>query len=169
MLSFNLIVRAVIYHEGQLLVTAVDDGTRELFYTFLGGHLAVDETLASCAIRQVEEEVGLTVAPVKLLYIIENYFYRGTEKLHEIGYYFLCDLAEQVRGSLSGHLEPNLKEDIRPEMMNLEDFAVSPFQPKLVREMVMHDFGSSFALCPKLAVINELPGDVEAESGVFRI
>lgn len=169
MLSLNLIVRAVICHDGKFLVTAVDEGERELFYTFLGGHLHMGETLVQSVKREVFEETGLEVAVDKLLYIVENFFFRNTSKLHEIGYYFLCHPVKPVAGSLLDGLTPSSEEYIRPALVAQADLAEINFQPALLKQTLSEDARESFAGCPRAVIINELPGDVAAMSGVSRL
>ncbi len=167
MLSLNLIVRAIVFHEGKFLVTVLDDGERAPFYAFLGGHLRAGETLLECARREVQEEAGLEVLPGKLLYVVENFFFRGAAKLHEIGYYFLCQPARPVSGSLLDVLSPNLDDLISPELLTPHALGEANFQPALLKQTLCEDARESFASCPRAVVINELPGDVEALGGVY--
>lgn len=169
MLSLNLIVRAVICHEGRFLVTAVDEGERELFYTFLGGHVHMGETLTQSMQREVSEEIGLSVSVVKLLYIVENFFFRGAAKLHEIGYYFLCHPQRPVSGSLLETLSPNREEHILPTLMTPAQLHEANFQPELIKQTLCEDARENFAGCPRAVIINELPADVDALSGVSRL
>jgi 8-oxo-dGTP pyrophosphatase MutT (NUDIX family) len=169
MLALNLIVRAVIFHEGKFLVTVLDDGERAPFSAFLGGHVRVGETLQDCARREVSEEVGLTITPTKLLYIVENYFFRGSSKLHEIGYYFLCKPAEAGSGPLLDRLTPNLDELISPQLLSPQDLSSSSFQPEPLKKTLCEDARENFASCPRAVIVNELPGDVDAQSGVYQL
>ncbi len=167
MLALNLIVRAVIVHEGRLLTYVLNDGEREPFHTLLGGHFKLGETVTSAVMREVEEEVGLAVAPVKLLYIVENYFARYAQKLHEIGFYFLCAPVQPVTGDLLAQLRPDEESLISPELVAPKDLTGLNFQPELLRDLLAKDAEAGFTACPQLVVINELPGDVMALSGVF--
>jgi 8-oxo-dGTP pyrophosphatase MutT (NUDIX family) len=167
MLALNLVVRAVLVHEGRLLATVINDGERQPFYTFLGGHIKLGETLTEAVIREVQEEVGLAVAPSKLLYIVENFFARGTSKLHEIGYYFLCHPTEPVQGDMLEQLSPDTESMISPELIDPAEITGLNFQPDPLRSLLKRDLAEGFGNCPRLIVINELPGDVMAASGVF--
>lgn len=169
MLSLNLIVRAVIFHEGKFLVTVLDDGERAPFSAFLGGHVRLGETLQDCARREVSEEVGLKVTVAKLLYVVENFFYRGASKLHEIGYYFLCLPAKPVAGALLEKLSPNLDEMISPELLTPQELKKANFQPALLKQTLCEDARENFASCPRAVIVNELPGDVDAVSGVYQL
>jgi ADP-ribose pyrophosphatase YjhB (NUDIX family) len=166
-LSLNLIVRAVIVHEGRLLTTVLSDGQRMPFHTLLGGHMALDETLIQCVQRELREEVGIDVAPARLLYIVENFFYRGGQKLHEIGYYFLCQPLGDFADGLLEAMTVTDAELISPELLTPEQFAACDFQPALLRDLIAADLKAGFKGCPKLVVINELPGDSGAKTGVF--
>jgi ADP-ribose pyrophosphatase YjhB (NUDIX family) len=167
MLALNLIVRAVIVHEGRLLASVLNDGEREPFHTLLGGHFKLGETLTSAIVREIEEEVGLAVAPSKLLYIVENYFARNTQKLHEVGFYFLCHPTLPIEGDLLSQLKPDEESLISPELIDPADLPGLNFQPEPLRHLLKRDLAEGFGNCPRLVVINELPGDVLAMSGVF--
>jgi ADP-ribose pyrophosphatase YjhB (NUDIX family) len=167
MLALNLIVRAVIVHEGRLLTYVLNDGEREPFHTLLGGHFKLGETVTSAVVREVEEEVGLAVAPVKLLYIVENYFARNAQKLHEIGFYFLCAPTQPITGDLLSQLKPDAESLISPELVEPQALAGLNFQPEPLRALLARDIAAGFKACPQLVVINELPGDVLAMSGAF--
>jgi len=166
MLSLNLIVRAVICHEGKFLVTAIDEGERDVFYTFLGGHVHMGETLVQSVTREIKEEIDLEVAPAKLLYVVENFFYRGASKLHEIGYYFLCHPVKELSGPLLDNLTPSREEYIRPLLLSPQELGDVNFQPALLKQTLTEDIRENFAGCPRSVVCNELPGDVDATSGV---
>lgn len=169
MLSLNLIVRAVIPHEDRLLVTVLNDGRRAPFYTLLGGHQRMGESILECVTREVFEEAGLQIAPSRLLYIAENFFARGNSKLHEIGYYFLCHPAQQIEGPLLRALKVSHSEMISPELLSADELAACDFQPPLLRDVLAEDMRAGFAGGPKLLVINELPGDSTAENGVYKL
>lgn len=169
MLALNLIVRAVIFHDGKFLVTVLDDGERAPFSAFLGGHVRIGETLQECARREVSEEVGLKVTPAKLLYVVENYFFRGSSKLHEIGYYFLCKPVDAGSGSLLDSLTPNLDEMISPQLLTPQELNSANFQPAPLKHALCEDARENFASCPRAVIINELPGDVDAQSGIYQL
>jgi ADP-ribose pyrophosphatase YjhB (NUDIX family) len=169
MLTLNLIVRAVIVHEGKLVVTALDDGQRALFRTLLGGHLELGETLTLCVKRELKEETALDFIPSRLLYIVENYFLRKAERVHEMGFYFLCHPANPVEGSLIEQMQPDLAELVSPEEVEPGELTGLNFQPAMLGQLIAADFASNFADCPKLVVVNELPGDVAAKTGVYKL
>ncbi|HES58003.1 MAG TPA: NUDIX domain-containing protein [Firmicutes bacterium] len=169
MLTLNLIVRAVIVHDGKLVVTALDDGKRELFRTLLGGHLELGETLTLCVERELREETKLDFVPSRLLYLVENYFLRGSARIHELGFYFLCHPASPVEGPITEAMRPDLAEMISPEVVDPGELASLNFQPAVLGQLIAADFASNFADCPKLVVVNEIPADVPAKPGVYKL
>jgi 8-oxo-dGTP pyrophosphatase MutT (NUDIX family) len=169
MLSLNMIVRAVIVHDERLLVTVLNDGKRPPFFTLLGGHQRMGESILGCVAREVFEEVGLQVAPSRLLYIAENFFLRGNSRLHEIGYYFLCHPVNVSPGDFLRSLKVSHAEMISPELLSAEQLAGVNFQPPLLRDVLVEDMRAGFTGGPKLLVVNELPGDSTAETGVYKL
>jgi 8-oxo-dGTP pyrophosphatase MutT (NUDIX family) len=169
MFGLNLIARAVIVHEGKFLLTVLDDGKRAPFHNLLGGHIKVGEPMIECVVREVREEVGLEVAPLKLLYIMENYFARGSSKLHEIGYYFLCHPLRPIEGELLGQLQADTEELIAPELLTPEELMACNFQPEPLKQYLAADLADRWAHCPRLIVHNELPGHSEAKNANYEL
>ncbi|MCC7479310.1 NUDIX domain-containing protein [bacterium] len=167
MLALNLVVRAVIVHQGRLLSNVIADGQRPAFHSLLGGHLKLDETLTQAVVREVREEIGIEVLPSRLLYIAENFFARGERRMHEIGYYFLCHPASPVEGDFLASLRPDPNELVSPELLSAEELLAADFQPAGLKKVLAQDMQSKFKDCPRLVVINELPGDAAVQSGVF--
>jgi 8-oxo-dGTP pyrophosphatase MutT (NUDIX family) len=167
--QLNLVNRAIILHEGQFLVSAVQDETRPPFVMLIGGHIQLGETLMSSMERELQEELGLAAAPVKLCYIVENFWQRGRSKVHEIGYYFLCHFTQAVAGDLRDALRPAPGKYVNPGLLQPTELAAERFEPEPLRSLLIADAATGFADCPKLVVINELPGEVAAPSGVYRL
>jgi ADP-ribose pyrophosphatase YjhB (NUDIX family) len=85
-----------------------------------GGALEPDELLTECVVREVAEETGLRIRPLRLLYVNDNYFRDACfapDGLHELGCYWLC----RVRG---GELKPLHRErdcELRFSWRSLDD------------------------------------------------
>ena len=167
MFQLNLVNRAIILHEGKFLVTAVRDGVRPSFTMLCGGHVQLGETLMASMVRELHEELGLALVPVKLCYIVENFWLRGRSKVHELGYYFLCHLAEPVTGDLRDSLRPAEGKHVNPGLLSPEELAAERFEPEPLLKLLIADAATGFRDCPKLVVINELPGEVDAAGGVY--
>ncbi|TSA86086.1 NUDIX domain-containing protein [Deinococcus detaillensis] len=64
-----------------------------------GGRIKAGEDSLSAAKREIQEEMGRAVGPLKLSYLLENFFENEEQFTHEIGFYYLAesppDLPEQ--------------------------------------------------------------------------
>ena len=169
MFGLNLIARAVIVHDGKFLLTVLDDGKRAPFHNLLGGHMKLGEPMIDSVVREVREEVGLDVAPVKLLYLMENYWARQGSKLHEIGYYFLCHPIRPVDGDLLSQLTPDREELIAPELLTPEELMEANFQPEPLKKFLVQDLATKWANCPRLIVHNELPEQSQAKNASYEL
>ncbi len=167
MLALNLVVRAVIISDGKLLTNVIADGQRAPFHSLLGGHLKLEETLTQAVVREVREEIGIEVLPSRLLYIAENFFARGERKMHEIGYYFLCHPIAAHEGDFLASLTPDPNEMVSPELLTPDELLSADFQPAALKKVLAADMTAKFKDCPRLVVVNELPGDALVQSGVF--
>ena len=82
--------RAIVFIDGKLVtMKRVKDG--RLYYTFPGGGLENGEPQKDCVVRECIEEFGITVEPVKRIYIYEN------DKTKQ--YFYLCNYISGQFGS----------------------------------------------------------------------
>ncbi|MHC8367257.1 NUDIX hydrolase [Pseudomonas sp. ZT5P21] len=79
------ITLCVFHHDGKILVNeARDPITGKRFFRPIGGGIEFGETSAQAVVREVEEELGLSITDVRLLGTLESLFtYAGTPG-HEI-------------------------------------------------------------------------------------
>lgn len=72
---------------GRILISRrKDDDSFGGYWEFPGGGREADETLEACAVREVREELGVTVAAERLMRVIENPYPGKQLKL----VFFLC-------------------------------------------------------------------------------
>ena len=69
--SKRIRARAIIVVDGKI-VSMYRERADRVFYTFPGGGMEGDETEVDCVKREVWEEFGLVVNPIKKLYTYEN-------------------------------------------------------------------------------------------------
>lgn len=169
MFQLNLVNRAIIMHEEKFLVTQVNDGSRPPFTMLFGGHIQLGETLMDSIKRELREELGLLAVPAKLCYIVENFWRRGRQDVHEIGYYFLCHLAEPVKGDIRNALRPAAHKQIFPGLLRPDELEAERFEPEPLRSLLVRDAAAGFSDGPKLVVINEVPEEISTPSGVFSL
>ena len=85
--------RAIIFSEDKMVVMYREKNDR-VYYTFPGGGINEGEDVESCIIREVKEEFGIDVEPIKEVYLYEN------EK--SIQHFFTCKWLSGELGSGEG-------------------------------------------------------------------
>jgi mutator protein MutT len=92
---------AIVVHAGRVLVgIRGEDVPLAGFAEFPGGKCSPGESPETCAVRECEEETGLSIAPLRLLDQREWTYPHATVRLH----FFLCrphgavDVGQEARG-----------------------------------------------------------------------
>jgi 8-oxo-dGTP pyrophosphatase MutT (NUDIX family) len=85
---FNYRVAGVAIHNGRVLL---DRNTRNNYWVLPGGHPDMMEPMEAALRREMLEEIGAKVEVVRLLWVIENFFYKD-KPVHELSFYFLMEL-----------------------------------------------------------------------------
>ena len=109
-----------------------------LYYTFPGGGLEVenDELLIDGVVREVYEEFGINIKPIKLCYVETN------EK--QSSYYFLCKYLSGEFGSGQGE-EYGENRDVErygtyePQLIDVKDLKDIPLVPAHIKEELIKD------------------------------
>ncbi len=120
------------------------DGRGGIAYALPGGHVEFGETLSECLSREIYEESGLNVEADKLVYVHENFYTLTGIATHEVGFYFLVDLASEFPAPTDEGYVPSREAHIRMRLLPLEhlqDFAV---QPAFLRERLPADAKDAF-------------------------
>lgn len=89
--KFNFRVAGILIHNGRLLLhtTRTDD-----FWNLPGGRVEFNESTEQALIRELQEELGVTIQIERLVYVNEDFFEYNDKKYHEIGFYYLMSLEE---------------------------------------------------------------------------
>ena len=75
----------VFHHHGKILVNEFrDPGSQQTCFRPIGGGIEFGETSAAAIVREVQEELGLSVTDVRLLGTLESLFVYNGEPGHEI-------------------------------------------------------------------------------------
>jgi 8-oxo-dGTP pyrophosphatase MutT (NUDIX family) len=82
-------VVGVAFDRGRVLLHRTDDMT---FWALPGGRAELLEASPQTLIREMQEEIGVEVQVVRLLWVVENFFIHLGWSCHELGLYFLMDL-----------------------------------------------------------------------------
>ena len=94
--------RAIVVNDSKLVSMYREFDDRS-FYVFPGGGMEGNESEEECVIREVYEEFGITVKPIKKVYVYE------TEK--SIEYFYLCEFVSQgkecrgIEGEYDGQVD----------------------------------------------------------------
>ncbi len=89
---YNQRVAGLGFRNGHLLIHRA---MHEPFWTLPGGTAEVGEDSRATLIREMEEELGLTVTIGRLLFIVENFFEFEGRQWHETGWYYLMDIPDR--------------------------------------------------------------------------
>lgn len=105
--KFNYRVCAVIISDGKIL--AMHD-ERSPYYYLPGGRVEIGETAENAVIREVWEELGVTLKIDRPLWLNQAFFTEDVDNLnyHELCIYFLMDITDSdllKRGSVFTHCE----------------------------------------------------------------
>ncbi len=90
--KFNYRVCAIII-DGSRILAMQDE--RSPYYYLPGGRVQLGERAEDAVIREVQEELGLTVNPVRPLWLNQAFFTEDVDNLryHELCIYFLMDIS----------------------------------------------------------------------------
>ena len=125
-------------------------------YALPGGHLEFGESLAECLSREFYEETGLNVEAEKLVYVHENFYLLKGVTTHEIGFYFLVDLASEFPSPDSSGYIANREMHTRMRLLPLDQLKSFPLQPAFLRDQLPADTAARFASPPRHVLTREI-------------
>lgn len=125
--------RAIIIHEGKI-ISMYRERQGRIFYTFPGGGQEGNETIEDCVKREVLEEFGIVVKPIKKVYICENQI--------SIAHYFVCEWVSGEFGTGQGeeYDKDQTNGVYKPTMINIEDIPNLPLMPPEVASVFYDDY-----------------------------
>ena len=94
------------------------------YYTFPGGGLEENETLEEGVVREIKEEFGIDVKPIRLIY--EKY----AEDLDQKEYYFLC---KYIKGDFGTGDGPEYNSD--PKYIDSGNFIPEIVEPSRIKNI----------------------------------
>ena len=124
--------RAIIFSEDKMVVMYRVKNDR-VYYTLPGGGINEGETIENCVIREVKEEFGIDVEPIKEVYLYEN------EKT--IQHFLTCKWLTGELGSGEGEefQGDNGKGKYEPMLVENERLSQIPLMPPEVTAMLVTD------------------------------
>ena len=125
--------RAIIIHEGKM-VSMYRERQGRVFYTFPGGGMEGTETEEECVKREVFEEFGLIVKPIKKVYTYEN--------KNSIEHFYIADWLSGEFGSGEGEeFEENRNNGVYiPKLIEISDIPNIPLMPPEVASAFYDDY-----------------------------
>ena len=103
--------RAVVVRDGSILLS---HETQTGWYLVPGGGLEEGETLEACCVREVEEETGWIVRPVRQFLTLNEYY----EEYRYVSHYFVCEITGSGKMRLT---EAEAWRGLEPDWMPLQE------------------------------------------------
>ena len=125
--------RAIIMYEGKL-VSMYRERQGRIFYTFPGGGMEENETEDECVKREVLEEFGIIVKPLKKVYTYEN--------KNSIEHFYVAEWISGEFGSGEGEeFQENRNNDVYiPKFIEISDIPNLPLMPPEVASAFCEDY-----------------------------
>lgn len=67
------------------------------YWSLPGGRVEFNESANDAAIREVMEELNVEISVKRLLWVIENFFSYKETAVHELGFYFLTNVPDELK------------------------------------------------------------------------
>ena len=125
--------RAIIFCEDKI-ISMYREREGRIFYTFPGGGMEDVESEEDCVKREVFEEFGIKVKPIKKVYISESQI--------SISHYYICEWISGEFGTGKGeeYEENNTNGVYKPTMIKILDIPNLPLKPDEVAVTFYNDY-----------------------------
>ena len=125
--------RAIIFME-ESIVSMYRENNNRHYYTFPGGGKEQGESEEECVKREVLEEFGLQIVPIKKVYTYESQ--------RSIEHFFICNITGGKFGSGDGEeFQPNNSQGVyKPTTIELQSLASLPLMPPEIAHMLLEDY-----------------------------
>lgn len=125
--------RAIIIHDNQI-VSMYREREGRIFYTFPGGGMEPTETEEECVKREVLEEFGIVVNPIKKVYVYENQ--------SSVEHFYV---AEWVSGQFGSGVGEEYRADrnngvYQPKFIDIKDIPNLPLMPPEIATAFYDDY-----------------------------
>ena len=125
--------RAIIVREGKL-VSMYREKQGRIFYTFPGGGMEENESEEACVKREVFEEFGIIVEPIKKVYTYEN-------KISKEHFYLAKWLSGEFGSGKGEEFQENQNNGIYiPKLIEISDIPNLPLMPPEVASTFYDDY-----------------------------
>ncbi len=140
--------RAIIFQGNKIVsMKRIRDG--RIFYTFPGGGMEEGESEEECVLREVFEEFGLVISPIKKVYIYES----GSS----IEHFYICRYISGEFGTGKGEEFHNVAKNgvYKPVYIEISDLPTLPLMPPEVASAFCEDYkNNGEALREDIKILN---------------
>ena len=95
-MKFNIRVAGIIVNNDEYLIQKSDSND---YYSLIGGRAQLGESTAETIIREIKEEIGISISPkdLKLIDVIENFFLLRGINMHELLFIYRITIPDNLR------------------------------------------------------------------------
>lgn len=133
-MRFGVRVGAIIYNEdkSKILLENQENGR----YMFPGGRIEVYEDSENAIVRELKEELNLN-ANLKLKYIVEMFLKSSKTEYHEIGFYYLTTIKEELVKNNFNSLDSNgVFEWVSIQELEKYNILAKPIKDKIINDEI---------------------------------
>lgn len=147
-MSIRCSVKAIIIHDGRILLNSCKDTIFGEYYSLPGGGQNQYETMREAVVRECLEETGYSVNPVRLAAICEticldeDFRKSRPDKAHKIFHIFVCELLSEQRAVPT---EMDLTQ-LDSEWVDINTLSSIVLMPKIVGSSIVEMIGSAVPL-----------------------
>lgn len=129
----RICARAIIFHEGKIGLMYREKQDR-IYYTFPGGGIEGNESEEECVKREIFEEFGIIVEPIKKIYTYENKC--------RVEHFYIAEWISGEFGSGQGEeFQENQKNGVYiPKFIEISDITNLPLMPPELAAAFYQDF-----------------------------
>lgn len=128
--KFNFRVALIATNGDKILLQKAG---KDDFWSLIGGRVSLNEDTKSAIIREVQEEIGITLNSneLKLIKVIENFFKYKDTRFHEILYIYKVDNNKEL--NKQDEFKTLDKEDVISKWINIKELDSMDVRPAIVK------------------------------------
>ena len=100
--NFEVCVRAIIRHDNKILVCKSKE---KKYYFFPGGHINFGEGAKEALLRELKEELNISIRKTSFIGVIENIYIEEGQRHHEINLVFDIEARKVNEQSKEDHID----------------------------------------------------------------
>lgn len=124
--EFDICVRAIIRHDSKILVCQTKEKS---YYFFPGGHIDFGESAKEALLREVKEELNISVRKCSFIGAVENIYIEDNQRYHEINLVFSAGVDKVTTESREDHINFSL--------MDINKFSQEKILPIALKKAVL--------------------------------